>query len=532
MATGVFHWRGGEGGTYKAGVETGVAEERGRGGELGAGARPARSGGRLWAGAVLIFLITLTVYWPVLRGGFVFDDCPLIVDNGMVRAGDGVRMFWSGRGVADYYPLTGTMWWLEWRLWGEEATGWHVLNVLLHATNAVLVWVILRRLNVAGAWLAAVVFAIHPVNVATAGWVSEQKNTLSMLFYCAAILAWLRFEAGGRWRWYGAALGAFVLAVLSKTAVVMLPVVLLGCVWWMRGRLRREDWLSSVPFFALSVIFGFITVSLQYHRVLRGTTFRPEGFLVKVAEAGWAVWFYAGKVVWPVNLSVIYPKWSVDAARWTAWLPLLFLGVGLVGLGRVRRGWGRAGLFGLGYFVAMLFPVLGFFDQGFYDYSLVADHWQYYSIIGIIALTVAAGAGLCRRIGERGGAFGVAASVAVLVALSVATWTRAGIYAASETLWLDTVTKNPDAWMAQYNLGLALGKDGKIEAAIAHFRQAVRLKPNFAEAHNYLGTALLQAGKTQDAIEQYRQALWIRPDYVEAQVNLDRALSIQSSASR
>jgi len=234
---------------------------------------------------------------------------------------------------------------------------------------------------------------------------------------------------------------------------------------------------------------------------------------------------------------------------------------------------GRPLLFGLGYFAATLFPVLGFVDQGFYDYSLVADHWQYYSIIGVIALVVAAGAVVCRRIGGRGrqtdgpagaspsperldgatgpyhhqirqtyGALsrpdrrgrivGVVASAGVLVVLGVATWARAGVYATSETLWRDTVTKNPNAWMSQYNLGLALGKAGKLDEAIAHFGRAVQIKPGFAEAHNYLGTALLQAGRVQEAIEQYRQALRIKPDYVEAQMNLDRALADQSSSSR
>jgi hypothetical protein len=487
------------------------------------------SGQAFLAKSGLIVLITLAAYLPALRGGFVFDDYPLITENGMVRADDGIRLFWSGAGTADYYPLTGSLWWLEWRWWGDHAMGYHVLDVLLHAADAVLLWMILRRLNIPGAWLAALMFAIHPVNVATAAWISEQKNTLSMLFYAVAILLYLRFNAESRWRWYAWSLGAFLLALCSKTAVVMLPFALLGCVWWLHGRLRWKDWLRGAPFFALSFLFGLVTVWFQYHRVLRGTTFRAEGFFSRLAAAGWVVWFYLGKVLWPVNLSVIYPKWNVDASRGTSWLPLLLLAGCLALCWSKRKTWGRPLLFGVGYFVVTLFPVLGFFDQGFYDYSLVADHWQYYSMIGIIALVVSAGVALARRFGDRGHTLGVTVSVVVLMGLGVGTWVRAGVYATSGTLWLDTVTKNPEAWMAQYNFGLALGKAGKISPAIAHFQQAVQLKPDFAEAHNYLGTALLQAGKVPEAIEQYRQALRIKPDYMDAQINLDRARSRESS---
>jgi len=245
-------------------------------------------GGMFAAKAALILLITFAVYLPVLRGGFVFDDYPLITENGMVRADNGIRLFWSGAGGGDYYPLTGSLWWLEWRMWDDHAPGYHVLNVVLHAISAILLWLVLRELNIPGAWLAALVFAIHPVNVATAGWISEQKNTLSMMFYAVAILLYLRFDAGGRWGLYVLSLGAYLLALFSKTGVVMLPVALLGCAWWLHGRLRWTDWRRSAPFFVLSGFFGLTTVWFQYHRVLRGTAFRPEGFLSRLAAAvGW-----------------------------------------------------------------------------------------------------------------------------------------------------------------------------------------------------------------------------------------------------
>ena len=243
--------------------------------------------------------------------------------------------------------------------------------------------------------------------MATVAWISEQKNTLSMLFSAVAFLLYLRFYEDGRWRWYGFSLAAFLLALFSKTAVVMLPVVLLGCVWWVRGRLRWKDLVCSAPFFVFSLALGLVTIWFQHHRALQGHLVRSDGFLARLAAAGWVPWFYLYKTLLPVHLTLMYPKWSIDASRWVSYLPGALLFLCFLVFWRERRTWGRPLLFGLGYFVATLVPVLGFFDQGFYSYSLVADHWQYYSIVGVIALAVAAGEEACRKmaasivIGER-----------------------------------------------------------------------------------------------------------------------------------
>jgi tetratricopeptide (TPR) repeat protein len=219
---------------------------------------------------------------------------------------------------------------------------------------------------------------------------------------------------------------------------------------------------------------------------------------------------------------MIYPQWDINPSRWLSYVPGMIL-VGCFALFWWKRNaWGRPLLFGFGYFVVTLFPVLGFFDQSFYRYSLVADHWQYYSIVGVIALTVAAGVTVCRQMGKWGRDVRVLASVAVLVTLGAATWTRANVYKDEETLWRDNVAKNPNAWAAHYNLGVVL-KD-QVPEVIAHYEQALQLKPDFADAHNNLGIALLQAGKVNDAIGHYQQALRIQPDLAEAHNNLGTAL--------
>ena len=478
----------------------------------------------LGPGATLIILLTVVAYVPAMRGGFIWDDGLLISENRTVRASDGLYRFWFTTEAPDYYPLAWSLWWLEWRLWGDSTTGYHVVNVLLHAVNAVLVWIILRHLKIPGAWLAGLLFAVHPVNVATVAWISEQKNTLSMLFYAVAILLYLRFDEDGRWRWYGLSLAAFLLALLSKSAVVMLPVVLLGCVWWTRGKVRWKDFLRCGPFFGLSLVLGLVTIWFQYHQALGGYTIRAASFPSRLAAAGWVPWFYLYKALLPLNLTVIYPKWQIDASRWVSYLPGIILVGCLIVFWWRRKTWGRPLLFGLGYFVVMLFPVLGFFDQGFYQFSLVADHWQYCSIVGAIALSVAAGEMIFRRMGEQRRCLGTVAGMAVLMVLAVATWRRGHVYADEETLWRDNVAKNPNAWLAHHNLGIALGQAGRIQEAIWHWEQALRIKPDYARTHYNLGIALGQVGKLADAIAHYEQALRIKPDYAEAHNSLGAAL--------
>ncbi len=472
--------------------------------------------------AFALVLITILAYQPVWHAGFVWDDDALIVGNPLIQASDGLYRLWFTTEAPDYWPLTSSVWWLEWRLWGNRPMGYHAVNVLLHAANAVLVWMILRRLKIPGAWLAAVVFAVHPVNVATVAWVSEQKNTLSMFFFLVAMLLYLRFDGRGGCRCYGLSLAAFLLALLSKTSVVMLPLVLLGCVWWMRGGVQRQDVLCIWPFFALSLALGFVGLWFHHNRalVLGGLTDQTGNVLSRVAAAGWAPWFYLYKVILPWNLCAIYPKWDVDSSHWVSYMPGLILVGGLALFWWKRQAWGRPLFFGLGYFVVTLLPVLGFFYISFYAFSWVADPWQYIAIAAPIALVVAAGAVICRRIGEPGKHVGVLASVAVVALLGAATWARSCVYESSETLWRDTVARNPNAWVAHYNLANAFSRTGRMQEAIRHYERVVRLKPDYVEANINLAFVLLQVSRVDDAIGHLEQAVRINPDSVEGQYDL------------
>ena len=471
-----------------------------------------------------MMLFTIAPCIPVLHGGFVWDDASLITDNRLIKASDGLYRFWFTAEATDYYPVTSSLWWCQWRLWGANPVGYHVVNVLLHAVNAVLIWLILQRLKIPGAWLAALVFAVHPVNVATVAWISEQKNTLSMSFSAMAVLFYLQFDERPQWRRYVLSLTTFLLALLSKSAVVMLPVVLLGCAWWRRGKLERLDVLRTAPFFALSLILGLVTVWFQTHRALEGVPVRADSFAARLAAAGWIPWFYLYKALVPVNLTVIYPNWHFDPARWSAYLPgIMILGSGLL-LWWKRRTWGRPWLFGLGYFVMMLFPVLGFFDQGFYQYSQVADHWQYYSIVGVTSLAVAGGTSIYRSTGEHGRRVVMMVTALVLVMMAIATWQRSSLYANEETLWRDNTAKSPTNWGPYYNLGVAFWRMGDVKQAIVFYEQALQLNPDSPRAHYNMGIALLEFGKLDDALKHWQHAARVRPAFAPAQYNLGVAL--------
>ncbi len=465
-----------------------------------------------------------------MRGGFVWDDVnyidkiPQTPTCEIVQADDGLYRIWTTTETFDYWPLTHTMFWLEWRLWGMNPAGYHVVNILLHALAAVLVWQVLKRLKVPGAWLAGLIFAVHPICAESAAWISERKNTLSIVFYLLAILAYLNHERLRSWRWYAASLVAFALALLSKTSVVMLPVVLLGCAWWQRRRITAGDFLRSIPFFALAGVMALVTVLFQKYRAIVGWDIAPpESFLARLAGAAWAVWFYLYKALLPLKLSAIYPKWRVDAGAIASWLPMIALTGSLAVTWRYRRTWGRPVLFAMGYFVVTLFPVMGFFDMAFMEHSMVADHFQYVPIVGIIALAAGLLGWLWNSKRRAVRKVVCPAAGALVVVLAVLTWQRAGAYKSQEMLWRDTLAKNPNSPTAHNNLGVVYKRKGQLDKAEEYYRKALEIEPN-PKRHYNLANMYAESDRLDEAEEQYRKALKIRPNYGRAHYNLGALL--------
>jgi tetratricopeptide (TPR) repeat protein len=469
--------------------------------------------------AAALIALTFVVYLPALAGGFLWDDDHMVYRNAFVRAAGGIFDIWLPGRLETYFPLTSSMFWVEWRLFGESATGYRIVNLLLHALAAIALWRVLLRLRVPGALVAAAAFAVHPVTVASAAWIAERKNTLSLALALAALLAFLRSEDEGRGTWYWAALGVFALALLAKTAVVTLPIVILVLAWYRRGRITRDDVLRVLPFLVLAAALALITIVVQ-----REPDHRPEVWTSRIAATGWATWFYLATLAAPFRLVMIYPRWEVDPTSPLAWVPLLGLAAVTALCWQGRATWGRPVLAAIACFVALLLPVLGLVGWSFHQYSLVSDHLQYVAMAAPIALAVGgAAAALRRQRASNGVAF--AMGFAVLAGLSLLTWQRAGVFASEWTLWQDTLAKNPDAWAAQNNLGRLLADSGRIAEGERHYREALRLNPRYPHAHNNLGVVLVRSGNDAEAEEHYREALRLDPGYAEAHSNLGNLLA-------
>jgi tetratricopeptide (TPR) repeat protein len=479
-----------------------------------------------WMFALALVALTFVAYIPAMRDGFIWDDDDHLTANPAMTTTHGLRLIWSSLAVSRYYPLTLTTFWVERRLWGLHPMPYHVVNIALHALNGVLVYFVLRRLRIPAPWLAALLWALHPVNVESVAWITEMKNTQSGVFFLLSLLCFFRFEADGKRRWFALALGCATAALLSKPSTVVLPVLLLLCAWWQRGRVQRADILRTIPFFGIAAGMSVLTVIEQRGYILRhASTEWKLGIAERFVLGGRAIWFYAGKVVWPVNLTFTYPRWELDAGSALPWVPL----AGLVAAGialwvRRQHGWARAGLFGLGAFIASLLPVLGFFDVFYFRFSYVADHFQYLASIGLIALVASAAVKLCEKIRGYAGEFRMVVASIAVVGLGVLTFQQEFAYRSVETIWRDTIAKDPRSWLAHNNLGVALSRSGRLMEAVEQYAEALQYNPDYAEAHNNLANFLMQTGNVRDAMNHWEQALRSSPNLVEAHFNLGYVL--------
>jgi protein O-mannosyl-transferase len=486
-----------------------------------------RVGGGWWPLVLVMVALTLLAYKPVWHAGFIWDDDDHLTANPAMTAPDGLRKIWSSMAVSRYYPLTLTTFWFEHRLWGLNPMPYHVVNIVVHAVNGALLFLLLRRWRMRAAWLAAMAWVLHPVNVESVAWITELKNTQSGLFFFLAVLCFLRSEWRKGGGWYTAAVVCGLAAMLSKPSTVVLPLVLLLCAWWERGRWRWADVWRVAPFLVMAAGTSLLAVIEQRGQVWRaGATndWQLSG-AARLIVAGKDVWFYAGKVVWPAGLTFVYPRWDVNAAYPTMWMPVLGALAMTVLLWRQRQQLGyRAALFGWSYFLTALLPVLGFINVFYFRYSFVADHFQYLASAGLVTVIVAGGNAVYERTDVHLRNVGIAAAAMVLAGLGALTWKQSEIYRDSQSVWDDTLAKNPDCWMAHLHVGLHLLDIGRVAEAIQHDEVAVQLKPDSDIAHYDYGNALAAAGRTSEAMEQYREAVRINPNYAEAMTNLGNLL--------
>ena len=519
---------------------------------------------------LLIPFAVFIAYIPALNGGLLWDDLSHITVPEL-RSLQGLWRIWTELGATQqYYPMLHSAFWLEHRLWADSLVGYHVAGVALHSAAACLLVIVLRQIEVRGAQFAGLIFALHPVCVESVAWISEQKNTLSAVFYLASAYVYLRFvdkadlkvsttinksgttidEAGPpivvptfRSAHYWLAFALFVCALLSKTVTATLPAALLVVLWWQRGRLDwRRDVLPLIPWFAIAALAGAFTIWFEHDIIgARGADFTLSA-VQRLLLAGRVVWFYLAKLFWPTNLNFIYPRWSIDPSAAWQYLFLIAAVAMAVALGVLARrspafappsqtaAAGKRGpLAGYLFFVGTLVPVLGFVNVYPFLFSYVADHFQYLASLGVIVPVASI---LVLSSAQLGVALQRVLATALLVMLGMLTWNRTAVFGDAETLYRDVIARNPQAWMAYLNLGTELASRNRLSEAIDAYEGALRARPDFPQTQNNLVLAHMKLGdaaaevpdRIPSAISHYESVLRIQPDHFRAHYNLGTVL--------
>ena len=484
--------------------------------------------------AIALVLITLLAYRPVWYGTALMDDDAYLIRKPELRSVSGLIRIWAEPQTApqehlrQYHPLVNTVFWLGNKLWGNAMLGYHLVNIVLHGVSALLLWQILRRLEIAGAWLAAAVFALHPVQVDSVAWLAEVKNTLSGVFFFGCVLAYLKFDQTRTRGAYALALFLFCVGLLAKAIVAMAAVVLPIIFWWKRGRLEwKRDCRPLIPFALAGIISGFATAWMERKFAgAEGEAF-AFSFVERVLIAGRAFWFYLSKSLWPSDLLFVYPRWEVNSQTWWQWLFPIAAVCLFVAAWVLRKRW-RWFLAGLLVFGAILLPMLGFFNIVFFRLSFVSDHFQYLAILGIIVPLSAGGATLLKRFDGLPRVAGYALVFALLGTLAVLTSRHSVMYRDNETCWKMLLEKNPNHWMSQINRASALLKKGDLDGAMACWKMALQKSPrSLAVRRNIsrnIGDVFSKMGKTDEAIAQFEKCLSLSPDFAEAHHDLANAL--------
>ncbi len=498
-----------------------------------------------------LVLAVAAAYLPALKAGFVWNDDTYVTDNATLDGLTGLGLIWTEpRANEQYYPMVFTSYWIEKRLWGLAPLGYHLVNVLLHACSALLLWALLARLGLPGAGWAAALFALHPLCVESVAWVTERKNTLSLFLSLLAMLAYFASreererktgdflrkgkkgrrvtpalpEAGPPSRFltfigfFGFLL--FVLALFAKTTAAVVPAVLLVLVWWKRGEIRGKDAGPLVPWFGAGVVLAAHTAWLERTVVAASGKEWSLGFADRFVLAGRAVLFYSRKILLPLDLAFFYERWPVDARALAAWLPAVAALVALFLAWRFRERIGRGPLAALLVFGGVLFPAMGFFNVYAMRYSWVADHFAYQAV-AVAAASIACGAAtLLRKAPVAARRAAAAAAAGILVLFGVLTNRQSRIYANEESLWLDTLSKNSSCFSCETNYGFWLVNAGRTSEAVGHFETSLRIRPDNVPALLNLGRIAEQRGSLGEAAARLRAAYRLDPADVAVLVNL------------
>ena len=491
-----------------------------------------------------ILLVTFIVYLPSLGNGFTnWDDDSYVTQNPLV-AHPRFPDLLTTPVLGNYTPLTLLSLALNYRLSGHQPASYHWLNLILHLANTGLVFAFVWMLSRRRLWTAAATslfFGIHPMHVESVAWITERKDVLYALFYLLGLISYLRYLERRRWAWLAVCLAAFVLSLASKPAAVVFPLTLLAIDYFFLRTDRVWLVLEKLPFLALSVLAGWLTLKAQQVSavVTQSADWRPFDHLL---FASFGSLMYVLKLFLPVGLSAIYPypdrSSGIGPEFYVALVVMLVVFPALLFVCRRLR----PVLFGWAFFFINILLVLQFFTVG---KGVMADRFTYLPYIGLLL-------GLTWWLDERprpgsAGSRGRLVIGAVLIAMLPVslyqTWTRCSVWKSPETLWTDTIRKFPHRIDIAYNnLGITFQTQGRFDEAIVQYREAIRLNSNYSNAHTNLGVALAAQGKLDEAIPHYREAIRLNNKYsnphnclgaaLAAQGKLDEAISHYREAIR
>jgi protein O-mannosyl-transferase len=485
---------------------------------------------------IALLLLTVVAYLPALQAGFIWDD-DWHVHKPELRSLHGLWRIWTDPpATQQYYPLAHTAFWIQYMLWDQHALGFHVVNLLIHLVNTVLVWRLLRLLKIPGAMFGAGLFALHPVQVESVAWITELKNTLSGMFYFGALLMYFRFDPPDQMmvpeprstRPYVWCLALYVCALLSKTSTATLPGAILVIAWWKRGRLQPfREVRDMLPFILLGLGMGMF--SSWFEKNWWGATedrIQLHG-IERVLVAGRAAWFYLYKLIWPAHLAFFYERWNIDPhAVWQYVFPAAVVAV-LCALWLLRNRLGRGPLAAVLYFGGTLLPALGFVNLFWQVYTYVCDHMQYLACLGIFALIAACGSAVVASLNRHQAWTGRACAASVLAILAALVWRQCLIYHDLKTLYVETINATPSSWLCHYNLAIELLKDGDTTGAIDHYQKAISIRPSYVDAHYNLGNTYYKAGRLDEADGEYTRVLQLDNKHALACYNLANVLRDQ-----
>jgi len=460
----------------------------------------------------LIIFLVLICYINVVDGDFLWDDADLVYSNQTLKTSDGLRQIWFSPGATlQYYPATFTTFWAGYHLWGLDVFGYHCLNISLHIINVFLLWLLLRTLDFRGAYLTALIFAVHPVHVESVAWISELKNVQSTMFYLLGFLMFIYHHQTKKAGYYAASLGFFIMALLSKTVTATLPAAIILVLWWKKVRIDRAMMLKLVPYFLLGAGIGILTVWLEQHYVGAKEHHFTLTWLDRTLIAARAVWFYVGKLTWPSQLCFIYPLWTILPYSLSSYIyPLGFAAVFLIYF-LFRKNLGRGPAVALLFFLVTIFPALSFLNIETMAYTYVCDHYQYLASGGIIALFVAAFLKLFDRLGPP--RLSMVFFAAVIVALSVLTWKQGFAYRNKETLYTDVLKKNPACWLAYNNRGNYYMEEGRYDQALEDFSRALEIDPKNYKTYSNRALVYIEKDMLDQALIDLNTAISIKPTY-------------------